>query len=300
MFDWKKAVNLSKDALIEEPIIVSNDPSRIKFWNAAVVLNMVATNVIDTQNISHVETKGKLVAFFGFDPKYKASIEKIYTALPVIKYQKVQSIPLYLANLKGDVKNYGQLEKALLRNMGEITFGWPVVYTAKEMKLILPASVELKFDTYWLELSATFRDLSARNLEELAINFAVPDGSLALELVPTVVALPIIKEKKIRTPDIGVEIRGVKVTVGEFFSRTVSYTYLKPIVEAFGLRESRFSWTLRDQAVRAGSHKFVVIIGVPKGKDGTEIAMSAHIKSKGYLFSGDIAGTEVHTMWVDF
>jgi hypothetical protein len=202
--------------------------------------------------------------------------------------------------LKDDVRNYGELEKSLLRDMGEITFGWPVVYTAKEMNLILPASITRKFDTYWLELSTTFRELSARNLEEIAINFAVPDGSLALELVPTVVTIPIFKEKEIKTPDIGVGIRGAMVTVGEVFRQTVSFTYLKPIVEAFGLRENRFSWSLRDQAVRAGSHKFVAVIGVPKGKDGIEIAMSAHIKSKSYLFSGDIAGTEVQTMWVDF
>ena len=80
----------------------------------------------------------------------------------------------------------------------------------------------------------------------------------------------------------------------------MSYTYLKPIVEAFGLRESRFSWTLRDQAVRAGSHKFVAIIGVPKGKEGTEIAMSAHMKSEYKFFRGDVAGTEVYTRWIDF
>ena len=300
LFDWQKAVNLSKDALIEEPIIVSNDPSRIKFWNAAVVLNMVATKVIDTQNINHIEFEGKRIAYFKINQIYKAPLVNIYTILPDIWDYKVQSIPLRLAKLRDDVKNYNELEKSLLRNMGEITFGWPIVYTAKEMNLILPHSVTRRYDVYWLEFSTTFRELSASNLTELAINFALPDGSLALELVPIFVGLPISTEKKIRTPDIGVGFRGAMVTVGEVFSRTVSYTYLKPIVEAFGLRQNRFSWTMKDEAVRAGSHKFVAVIGVPKGKDGTEIAMSAHIKSKYKFFFGDVGGTEVHTTWVNF
>lgn len=157
------------------------------------------------------------------------------------------------------------------------------------------------FDVYYVELSATFREMSADDLEEMAINFVLPDKSIALELVPLQHGIPIEIKKGLRIPEIGAEVRGIKVSLGEIFQRTVSFTYLKPIITAFGLRENRFSWTLRDEAVRAGSHKFVAVIGVPKGSDSVILAMSAHVKTKKlFVLGGDLAGTELKFVKLEF
>jgi hypothetical protein len=90
-----------------------------------------------------------------------------------------------------------------------------------------------------------------------------------------------------------------------FFNQSVSYTYLKPVIAAYGLRENKFSWTIRGEALRAGSHKFVAVVGVPKHSEGVGLAMSAHVRLKknwlGEWYDGEgIAGTDARETYVSF
>jgi hypothetical protein len=85
----------------------------------------------------------------------------------------------------------------------------------------------------------------------------------------------------------------------------VAFTYIKPTIVAVGLRERQFSWLLRGEAVGIGSHKFVVVAGVPKGEVTIDFAMSGHVRLRkgilGGLFeSGDIAGTDVKVIPIAF
>jgi hypothetical protein len=172
------------------------------------------------------------------------------------------------------------------------------------MDLVLPESIDRQFDVYWLDLAVTFHGFHPDDLAEMVVNFAVPEGSVALDLVPLQFGKPIDVTQKV-APEIGVEYKGAKVTVGKIFEQTVSYTYLRPTISAYGLRERVFSWAIRDAAVRAGSHKFVAVVGVPKDKDRIELAMSGHVKLKaswlGAWYDGElVAGTDPQIIPIAF
>ena len=67
----------------------------------------------------------------------------------------------------------------------------------------------------------------------------------------------------------------MKVSLGEVFGREVSFNYLRPTIRAYGLQESQFSWTMRDQAVQPGAEQFVCVVGVPKQWEEIALTVSA-------------------------
>ena len=211
----------------------------------------------------------------------------------------------YLHLLQEEIREYDALAKSILENVGDITFGKPVVYKATEKDPVVPESINHEFDVYWLDLRATFREMDQEEIDEMVINYATPRGTVALELIPLQYSQEFAVSKEFGAPEISVELGGNVLTVGEFFRKTVAYKELKPTVVAFGLGETRFSWALRDQAVRAGSHKFVAIVGVPKGSEGVDIAMSGHVRLKkgvfgGLLGGGGIAGSDAEVVSLSF
>ena len=72
----------------------------------------------------------------------------------------------------------------MLENIGEITFGFPIIYTADEMDLQIPSSISKSYDLYWVDLVVTYYGVDPEDLAEMAFNVAIPEGSVALKLVP--------------------------------------------------------------------------------------------------------------------
>ena len=72
------------------------------------------------------------------------------------------------------------MAKSILENVGDITFGKPVVYKATEKDLVVPESINHEFDVYWLDLRATFREMDQEEIDEMVINYATPRGTVAL------------------------------------------------------------------------------------------------------------------------
>jgi hypothetical protein len=153
----------------------------------------------------------------------------------------------------------------MLENIGEITFGVPIIYTAEEKGLYVPHSLENAYDVYWVDLVVTYRDINPGELAELAFNVAVPEQSIALKLVPLRFGKTVDYSQTASSPEIGVAYAGAKISIGDYFSQTVSYRYLKPTIEGYGEGERIFSWKILHDAIGGGSHRFAAILEVPKG-----------------------------------
>lgn len=284
--------------------MIAKNPA-YKFWNATLLVNLLATGVIDVENVENFNAEGATLEAFGFTPFYANRVKDIYTRLLLIEEKSVPEVTMHLAALRDDVKQYDPLAKSVLQNVGEITFGRPTVFTEEEKSLDIPDSIRRDFDVYWIDLAVTFREMSSDDVAEMGINFATPEGTVALELIPLVYSNEFAVGKEVGSPEIGVKLGGATVTLGEVYRKTIAYTQLKPTVVAYGLGERRFSWTISEEAIRVGSHRFVAIVGVPKGSEGVEIAMSGHVRlRKGFLggIFGDegIAGTESKLVPISF
>ena len=151
----------------------------------------------------------------------------------------------------------------------------------------------------------TYREVDPRDVAEMAFNAAVPEQSVALKLIPLRFGVEVSRGEKEAMPEMGIEYGGAKVSVGEYFSQTVSYKYLKPTIEAYGEGERRFSWRITEEAVSGGSHRFAVILGVPKGTPQIDFAFSGHVRLRksfiGEWYDGElIAGTDPWVLPVSF
>jgi hypothetical protein len=95
------------------------------------------------------------------------------------------------------------------------------------------------------------------------------------------------------------------VSVNEAFNKTIAFKYVKPRISAVGLGEREFSWLLRGEAVRIGSHNFVVMAGIPKGIGSIDFGMSGHVRLEkgilgGFFQSGQVGGTDVKVISIAF
>ena len=269
--------------------------NEIHLFSAVSVMNLFSTDVIDIDKVNNILVEGNVISYYSVSDVYVDELNFLYQALSRAKHYKSRDLQIDLIGLRNSIREYDALERSLLcHKLGEISFGMPLVQTAREMALIVPGSIASRFDVYWVELAITFRGFDAGELEEMSFNVGLPADHVALELIPLRYGPQIETQVDTRSPEIGARVGGVNVTIGEFFRKTVAYSHIKPTVTAAGLREDRFSWTLRDEAIALGSHKFIVVIGVPRGADAVELSMSAHVKTDPSLFfAGDVAGTDV-------
>ena len=266
----------------------------IHFFSPVSVMNPFSTDVIDIDKVNNIWVEGNVISYYAVSDVYEDELNFLYQALSRAKHYESRDLQIDLIGLRNSIREYDALERSLLYKLGEISFGMPLVQTAREMALIVPGSIASRFDVYWVELAITFRCFDAGELEEMSFNVGLPADHVALELIPLRYGPQIETQVDTRSPEIGARVGGVNVTIGEFFRKTVGYSHIKPTVTAAGLREDRFSWTLRDEAIALGSHKFIVVIGVQRGADAVELSMSAHVKTDPSLFfAGNVAGTDV-------
>ena len=173
-----------------------------------------------------------------------------------------------------------------------VAFGIPYVESSTEAKLKLPKNISDNFDVYLLHLAMTWRDLPHSELDELSYSVILPNEATALALMPLRYGIEVEERTKSQLSP-GVEVNGVKVELGELYGREISFSYLKPTIQAYGLQESRFSWSMRDQAVQPGAEQFLCAVGVPKHSKQLNLIMSASAHWSGmFAVAGGIETTD--------
>jgi hypothetical protein len=183
------------------------------------------------------------------------------------------------------------IDKVAFINNNTVTFGVPYVETSKELGLKIPKYISDRFDVYLLHLAMTWHELPRYKIDELNYSVIMPSGEIALEFIPMRYGIAVSEQTKSQLSP-SVEVDGVKVELGELYGRDISFTYLKPTIQAYGLRESQFSWTMRDQAVQPGSEEFLCAVGVPKHSKQLDLTMSASARWSGsFAIAGGIETT---------
>jgi hypothetical protein len=182
--------------------------------------------------------------------------------------------------------------KAAFLGDKSVTFGEPYIETSAEAKLKLPKRIADKFDVYLLHLAMTWRELPHYQLDELNYSVIMPNDTIALALAPLRYGIKINDTTKSQLSP-SVEVDGAKVELGEMYGREISFTYIKPTIQAYGLQESRISWSLRDQAVQPGAEQFLCAVGVPKHSKQLNLIMSASVHWLGaFAVAGGIETTD--------
>lgn len=233
--------------------------------------------------------------------KYQYAIRNSYKRINTINLSNPIQTTKEFNIIKASIKGSPQLSKSLLFSIGKITFGMPIVMTSNEIGLSLPFYVKRDFDVYVIEFAVTFRDIDVSDINKMFFNVILPDNHIALELIPLQNGVKKEEEITVKNPDIGVNVGGTEVSVGEFYKKKVSFSYLEPTIRAFGLREKNFSWSLEGKALGLGAHKFISIVGVPKGAGEITLQFAAHFKvAPSLLAAGGITSTELHQKRIKF
>lgn len=159
-------------------------------------------------------------------------------------------------------------------NEDTVTFGTPIVESANEAQLRIPKEIANRFDVYLIQLAMTWRELPRNDLDELGFSVHLPTDTIALALMPFRYGITV-NEKNEMHPSPSVELDGVKVELGEVYGRDISFSYLRPTIQAYGLQESEFSWSMRDEAIQPGAQQFLCAVGVPRHSRELTLGISA-------------------------
>jgi hypothetical protein len=256
-------------------------------FNASTITNLVAAGAF----------ADKPEGFYALGGEESRVVRYVTNSLPQLAAYRNDLAGEAFAELLNYVRRYDSLSKSFLAYIGRITFGLPVPLRAEEIGLILPDFVSRNFDVYWIELTATYREMADDALEEMVFNISLPPDCVALELIPIRYGPSEKISVEQGSPEFKVKIGAAEVSVGEFFGKKVSYNIIRPTIIAYGKGENVISWSLHDEAVTAGSHNFVAIVGIPKGNTKLALAMTAHVKTEGFFgVEGTLAGTEIEAL----
>ena len=128
-------------------------PMAFKTWSPVVLMNMISNNIIDTEKVSAKLVSGQLVEYVNFNEKYAASVKDIVYTQAALRHQtNVFAIGYSFGEMKAKLRQNSAIEQAMLFNIGRISFGEVVVYTAQEAEFRIPSSIQAEYDVYALEL----------------------------------------------------------------------------------------------------------------------------------------------------
>jgi hypothetical protein len=272
-------------------VVVPRDPIARELtylaFNAATITNLVAAGALT----------GVGRGFYVLGDEESGVIRHVANNLYHMTAYKNDLAGEAFAGLLDDIRRYDGLSKSFLAYIGRITFGLPIPLRAEEMELVLPNFIQANFDVYWVELTATYREMADDTLEEMVFNVSLPKDCIALELIPIRYGTSEKVSVDERSPELKVKIGPAEISVGEFFGKKVAYDVIRPTIVGYGKGENVISCNLHDEAVSAGSHNFVAIVGLPKGSTALRLAMTAHVRTRGLFgVEGTLAGTEVKAL----
>jgi hypothetical protein len=151
---------------------------------------------------------------------------------------------------------------ATLITEGDAGFGTPLVFTAAEKSLKVEPSLLRTYDVYWIQLAISPTEELVQNINELRYDITIDNPNvLAMAIVPERVGTEITNTDKAAVPSVKVG----DVEVGEVFSRTVEYKYIRPTILGYGLQTPSFGWIFTGESLDASAKRMIVVIGVPKG-----------------------------------
>jgi hypothetical protein len=271
-------------------------------YNAEDVAQLVINGGLDQNNITKQEVNGHEVDFIGVLPNYASVLLAGNQAARKLANQKraptiyPDTTALREAMSNAD-KNINVMNAAFLQS-NDVTFGMPLVENSTDAQLHLPKQVSNKFDVYLIQFAMTWHDLPRNDLDQLGFSVKLPAGTIALALMPFRYGVEVTEKAEAKiAPEI--EAEGVKVSLGEVYGREISFSYLKPTIRAYGLQESEFSWTMRDQAIQPGAEQFVCMVGVPKQSKQITLQVSAFAQwSGGWSSAAGIESTDEKIMQV--
>jgi hypothetical protein len=271
-------------------------------YNAEDVAQLVINGGLDENNITKQEVDGHKVDFIGVLPNYASVLLAGNQAARKLANQKraptiyPDTTALRDAMSNAD-KNIDVMNAAFLQS-NDVTFGMPLVENSTDAQLHLPKQVSNKFDVYLIQFAMTWHDLPRNDLDELGFSVKLLAGTIALALMPFRYGVEVTEKAEAKiAPEI--EAEGVKVSLGEVYGREISFSYLKPTIRAYGLQESEFSWTMRDQAIQPGAEQFVCVVGVPKQSKQITLQVSAFTQwSGGWSSAAGIESTDEKIMQV--
>jgi hypothetical protein len=259
--------------------------------DAGFITRLVSSELID-QNFSIFEAEllDRDVEMVSMDLEVARNFWSSYSDLESLKFYD----PFYRADQFNEIgmalAQYPALLEAAKINFSPVSFGETFSYSAQEKGLEIAPSILRKYDVYWVEFAVSLRDLNESDVTEISFHVFLPDDSIALDLIPRRFGHEMQVSQTTKSPEITVK----QVSLGEFYSRTVAYTALKPTIVATGLRENQFSWVLTDDAVATGAYLFVGILGVPTGQDCINTGFGVNAKTSDFLgLQGDVAGTGI-------
>jgi hypothetical protein len=296
--DWYKAsksvANLKKGSLM-----TSGEPITYTKGSTYIDANF-SVKAVDTELFSTIEPLTYVAKHHGTNHEYvqlnydaAKALQKSYALLDSTNRASPMDIQKDFRVVYTSMASFPLLASAVQQKFGDVDFGNPMVFSAKEKKLVVPVSITDKNDVYFIQFAFTFRNIQPSEIEELTFGVHAPVGIEALALIPLRIEKNITESEQLSTPAIKVEAKGLAIELGEFYKQERVFTSLRPRLYAAGLQQNSFSWTLAEDAIQAGSHPFIAILKSPKGKEQVTVQLQVTAEAKGKLWSqGNILSTE--------
>jgi hypothetical protein len=180
------------------------------------------------------------------------------------------------------------LATSVLTREGDAGIGIPLALTAAEKNLRVEPSLLRNYDIYWIQLAINPSEELILRSSELRYDITIETPNcLVMAVEPVRLGTEESDSSKASIPDVKVG----SVEVGEMFSRTVEYKYIRPTILGHGIQTSSFGWIFSDEALDASAKKLFAVIGVPKHQKQITTKMSLAAKLKGFF------GTSLESDW---
>jgi len=236
---------------------------------------------------------GKEVEWLEVDSEVFTIFANSYTLLSSIAHLSPSQAQKAFTEASAYMAPFPFLAAAAEFKGGEVTFGTPIAFSSREKELVIPESITSKNDVYWIEFAVSFRDIDVSNIEKLMFRVTAPSANLALELIPLRFDKEMSVTRVVSSPELKIKFGDKAVELGKVYEQQVVYKSLKPIIVANGLQESKFSWSMTDQAVQPGAKRFVALLTVPIGKESLIVQLQASATTKStWVAQGEIISTK--------
>jgi hypothetical protein len=200
---------------------------------------------------------------FLLDQKFANNILKTYSSInPSYKFKSDNDWLPAVSNAIQQATLNLPVAAATLLNEGDAGFGTPLVFTAAEKSLKVEPLLLRTYDVYWIQLAISPSEELIQNINELRYDITIDNPNvLVMAIVPERVGTEINTTDKAAAPTVKVG----EVEVGEVFSRTVEYRYIRPTILGYGLQTASFGWMFTGESLDASAKRMIAVIGVPKG-----------------------------------
>jgi hypothetical protein len=237
--------------------ITYTDPDAVGY---ILALNKIIKNNEKDHPVAATDTSPE---DFLLDHKFATNILKTYKSIETAYAFKTDTdrLPVVSNAIQQATLNL-PVAAATLITEGDAGFGKPLVFTAAEKSLKVEPSLLRTYDIYWIQLAISPTEELIQNINELRYDITIDNPNvLAMNIVPERVGTEINNTDKAAVPTVKVG----DVEVGEMFSRTVEYRYIRPTILGYGLQTSSFGWIFTGESLDASAKRMFAVIGVPKG-----------------------------------